>query len=96
MPAHKYRSLPRKKIVDTSSDSISNYTREYALDYSNERFDSFDYDEDESSDDCSSSRSSIGGTVFQNLDRAPRRNRPKSYKLAMNSLKNLEGDVAEL
>eukprot|EP00111_Clytia_hemisphaerica_P015752 TCONS_00046513-protein len=96
MPAHKYRSLPRKRIVDTSSESISNYTREYALDYSNEQFDSFDFDDGESSDDCSSSRSSIGGTVFQNLDRAPRRNRPKSYKMAMHSLKHLEGDVAEL
>ena len=99
MPVQKYRSLPRKRIVtDRENATTTNTHREYAMDYTNsvERFDSFDYEDEESSDDCSSSRSSIGGTVFQNLDRTPRRNRPKSYKLAMNSLKHLEGDVAEL
>lgn len=95
MPVQKYRSLPRKRIVNR--ESVTNTHREYALDYTSghDRPDSFDYEYD-SSDDCDSSRSSIGGTVYQNLDQAPRRNRPKSYKLAMHSLKNLEGDVAEL
>ena len=98
MPVQKYRSLPRKRIVNDRESGTTNTRREYAMDYTNtnDRFDSFDYEDDDSSDDCLSSRSSIGGTVFQNLDRTPRRNRPKSYKLAMNSLKHLEGDVAEL
>lgn len=92
MPTHKYRSLPRKRVIDLDG----NCPREYAIEYSTrtEHFDSFEYDDD-SSDDCSSSRSSMAG-LPQNLDRIPRRNRPKSYKLAMNSLKNLEGDVDEV
>jgi len=92
MPIQKYQSLPRKRVIDLDGS----FAREYAIDYStNGQYNSYDYvASDESSDDCSSSRSSIG--PLHDNDKTPRRNRPKSYKLAMNSLKNLEGDVDEV
>lgn len=99
MPVQKYRSLPRKKGTIYLDGS---FAREYAIDYSNTGHlstadsylsnDSFDYGpSDEDSSDEGSSRNSYTDQSSQENVRIPRRsNRPKSYKMAMNSKTRLE------
>lgn len=99
MSPQKYRSLPRKRMIDLDGC----HAREFAIDYSSGHLptdsftsnDSFDNGPSDDSSDEYSPRNSIGDKSFDQ-DRIARRHRPKSYKLAMNTGKRVETEIHQV